>query len=73
MIMSQDTCLLRVHTINLRGIGGGMLTKQNALFVTVRQTPKVHERVHHRTHSIYFGFVWHCVKKKVNVKDFLKE
>lgn len=24
----------------LRGIGGGMLTKQNVLFVTVRQTPK---------------------------------
>lgn len=51
MIMSQDTCLLRVHTINLRGIGGGMLTKQNALFVTVRQTPKVHEGVHLRAHS----------------------
>lgn len=51
MTMSQDTCLLRVHTINLRGIGGGMLTKQNALFVTVRQTPKVHERVHFRTPS----------------------
>lgn len=51
MIMSQDTCLLRVHTINLRGIGGGMLTKQNALFVTVRQTPIVNERVHHRTRS----------------------
>ncbi len=28
-----------------------MLTKQNALFVTVRQTPKVHERVHFRTPS----------------------
>jgi len=28
-----------------------MLTKQNALFVTVRQTPIVHERVHFRARS----------------------
>lgn len=28
-----------------------MLTKQNALFVTVRQTTKVLEGVHHRAHS----------------------
>ncbi len=28
-----------------------MLTKQNALFVTVRQTPIVNERVHNRTRS----------------------
>jgi len=50
MTMSQDTCLLRVHTSNLRGIGGGMLTKQNALFVTVRQTPKVNEGGRNRAH-----------------------
>ena len=28
-----------------------MLKKQNALFVTVRQTPIVHERVHFRARS----------------------
>jgi len=43
MTISQETCLLRVHTSNLRGIGGGMLTKQNILFVTVRQTTKSNE------------------------------
>ncbi len=52
MTISQETCLLRVHTSNLRGIGGGMLTKQNALFVTVRQTPNENESVHPWTYSI---------------------
>ncbi len=55
MTISQETCLLRVHTSNLRGIGGGMLTKQNVLFVTVRQTTKTNEwkRIRYRAKSLH--------------------
>lgn len=54
MTISQETCLLQVHTNNLRGIGGGMLTKQNVLFVTVRQTIKTkgYKGIRHRAKSL---------------------
>lgn len=53
MTISQETCLLQVHTSNLRGLGGGMLTKQNVLFVTVRQTTKTkaNKGIRHRAKS----------------------
>ncbi len=44
------------NTITLRGIGGGMLTKQNALFVTVRQTPKIKEGNRFQGNSFVLGY-----------------
>lgn len=35
-----------------------MLTKQNVLFVTVRQTPKIHEGIRYRANAFLFG---HCL------------
>lgn len=49
-----------------------MLTKQNALFVTVRQTPKVHERVHFRTPSHLLRVCLALCDEDIKAKDFLK-